>query len=230
VKCCYNLQRRLPTFDYFPWLAHVKLLGATEIQICHGRKYFMRKKWSPEETQRRVDNYIFPGPALFGLPCKIGCEGDQEIGSHLLPDLLRDLDNREMPRIISVLPPGGAEYTVTIRNTFHKPERNSDVTLWTLFARKIGARIIDDTSKQPIGLYERVALYAGAKMNFGVSSGPMSMLWWSPFPLSEWLDPEVYGPVMEKHGISVGGQVPWLLPNQRLVWQKPTMEGLLSNV
>lgn len=226
---CYDLGKRLPTYDFFCWLGHVKFLGATEVTISEGRKFFMRKKWTPEETRARLNNYILPGPALYGLPCRIGEDGDREIGSHLLADLLRDVGDSEMPRMKSVLPPKNERYTVTIRESPHKPERNSNVKLWTLFARKIGARLIQDTWREPLGLYERVALYAGADMNFGVPNGPLSLLWWTDYPVSMWCDPEIATVPFENQGIRMGEQVPWFRFNQRLVWRKPTMEALLES-
>src|SRR5262245_38840122 len=184
---CFDLQHRLPTYDFFCWLTHVKLLGATAFNIPRSRKFKMRKKWRPEETERRLANYILPGPALAGLPGAMGEEGDRTIGSHLVVDLWRDIQNNGgyMPRLKSVLPPGQIKYTVTLRQQAYKSEKNSDPDVWREFARRIDAHVFEDYSVQPIGLHQRVAIMAGARMNFGVPNGPLSLLYWTEYPLCE---------------------------------------------
>lgn len=226
---CYDLQHRLPTYDFFCWLTHVRLLGATAITISRGRKFFMRKKWRSEETEKRLAHYLLPGPALAALPCCVGEDGNREIGSHLVPDLWREIlrHDGKMPRLKSVLPPGDARYTVTIREHFHRPERNSDPQLWREFAQRIGARVFEEHDVAPVSLYERVAAYAGARMNFGVPNGPLSLLWWSRYPLCQFCDPETTARAFERQSIPLGTQVPWFLPNQRLIWEKPSMDGLM---
>jgi hypothetical protein len=227
---CYDLQHRLPTYDFFCWLTHVKLLGATAITISRGRKLFMRKKWPASETEKRLENYILPGPALAGLPCRMGEDGDREIGSHLVQKLWADIIRLggEMPRLQTVLAPGGAAYTVTIRQHWFKGQRNSDAELWRTFARRINAHVFEDFDTVRIGLYERVALMAGARMNFGVPNGPLSLLWWTPYPLCQICDPDLTARDFDRQGIAIGEQVPWFLPNQRLIWERPTMDVLMS--
>jgi hypothetical protein len=231
VIACYDLHRRLPTYDFFNWLAHVRVLGATEITFSISPKLLMRKKWPHEETHKRLANYLLPGPKLAGLPARMGDDGDREIGTHLMADLWRDVQasGKEMPRLRSIFPPKRARYTVTIRETFWQQQKNSG-PVWRKFANVIGARIIEDTSRSPIDLYTRVALYAGAEMNFGVPNGPLSMLWWTRYPMTMMCDPEVTGPDWKRQETPVGSQVPWLLPNQRLVWETPTMDSLMAQV
>jgi hypothetical protein len=226
---CYDMAliTRPTTFDFFNWLVHVKLLGATEITF---RVEPMRQsKWPIAESLKRFRNYIYPGPALADLPCRVANEGDTKIGSIQLHVLLDDVKKslRALPRLCSVLPPGGAEYTVTIRETFHNPHKNSDREMWLAFAARIGAKVIEDTTREPIGLHERVALYAGARMNFGVVNGPLALLYYTPYPFAISCDPVTSAKSFGGHNIKPGDQVPWFLPTQKLIWEKPTMEGLL---
>ena len=78
---------RPTTYDFFNWLVHVKLLGATEITF---RVEPMRQsKWPIAESLKRFRNYIWPGVALADLPCRVANEGDYKIGSvqlHLLTE------------------------------------------------------------------------------------------------------------------------------------------------
>jgi len=229
--CCYDLHRRLPTYDFFNWLTHVRVLGATQITFSTSSKLLMRKKWPRKETFDRLDNFMLPGPALAGLPARLGDDGDRVIGSHLMADLWRDVQASgvEMPRLRSVLEPvvSRSRYTVTIRDTFWEPQKNS-APVWRKFANRIGARVIDDTSRVKIGLHQRVAIYAGAEMNFGVPNGPFSMLWWTPYSMTMFCDPVLNGPDWKRQDTEIGGQVPWMLPGQRMVWATATMDRLME--
>jgi hypothetical protein len=220
---------RPTTYDFFNWLVHVKLLGATEITF---RVEPMRQsKWPIAESLKRFRNYIFPGPALAGLPARVANEGDGKIGSIQLHVLLDDLKKlgKELPRLKSVLPPDGfsARYTVTIRETFHNPHKNSDRDMWLKFADEIGAVVIEDTAREPMELFTRVGLYAGARMNFGVVNGPLALLYYTPYPFAISCDPVATAKSFGGHNIKPGDQVPWFLPNQKLIWEKPNLEGLL---
>jgi len=227
---CYNLHRRLPTFDFFNWLCHVKLLGAREITIAAQGKFIMRKKWPRHETIARLNNILLPGPKLARLPVRLGEDGDREIGSHMTRDLWDDALRLEcdIPRLVSVLPPRDVRYTVTLRDCFHRPERNSDREVWTRFAKEVGALVIDDTSRAPISLYERVALYAGARMNFGIPNGPLGLLYYTEYPFCIFVDEDINGGDFKRQGHMEGTQVPWFRNNQRLIWRKPTLDALMD--
>ncbi len=229
---CYDLHRRLPTYDFFTWLTHVKVLGASEITFSMSPKLLMRKKWPHEETYKRLENFLLPGPALAGLPARMGDDGDREIGTDFLTDeLWQDVvaAGIELPRLKSIWPPGTARYTVTIREHFWVPEKNSG-PVWRKFANAIGARIIEDTSRVPIGLYERVALYAGAEMNFGVTNGPLGLLYYTDYPFCVVADPAVTAMDWRRQGTAIGSQLPWFLPTQRIVWGEPTMDMLMAQL
>jgi len=228
---CYDLYRRLPTYDLLNWLPHVKLLGPTEITIWSGGKLMMRKKWPREETFRRLDSFILPGPRLLGLAVRLGSDGDREAGSHMWRDLWWEAQaqDRDIPRLQSVLSPRAHRFTVTLRDCLHKPERNSDRAVWTQFAKAIGALLIDDHRFAPLPLYERFAIYAGAKMNFGVVTGPLGMLYYSDVPFRLFLDPEINSIDYKRQGLDEVERLPWFRDNQRFVWGKPTFASLLQH-
>lgn len=216
--------RALSTYDFFTWLVHEHTRGATEIVFQVER--FVSTKWPVAEAKRRFENYIRPGPDLIGLPSRIGTDGDRG-GSHQVPDLMAL--GKPFKRLTSVFAPASERYTVTLRNTFHNTGKNSDQTVWREFASRIGAHVIEDTADKHIGLYERMALYAGAAMNFGVTNGPMSLCSMSPYPVTIWCDPATTAKGFGGHNIKVGEQYPYALPGQRLVWEKPTLEGLMRH-
>ena len=68
-------------------------------------------------------------------------------------------------------------------------------------------------------IHDRMALYAGAEMNFGVTNGPMGMLYLTDYPYTVF-DCLTNAKGFASHGIAVGGQIPWANDNQRLVWDK----------
>lgn len=218
----YDLSRRTTTYDYFTWQAIVQSHGADEI-VFNTASGWYTSKYPAEECKRRFENYILPGPMLSGLPARIGRDG-VDYGTHNY----RDLFGRDFRRFKSPLPPRSERYTVTLRQTERNAHRNSDVDLWRRFAKEIGAYVIEDHSVVPITLYDRMALYAGAEMNFGVTNGPMALLYFTDYPMA--MFDAQNSKSWELHGITVGGQIPWCRENQRLIWKKPTLEMLLDYV
>lgn len=234
---CFDFYRRLPTYDYFPWLWHVKLLGATEITFSMGPKLFMRHKWPREETEKRFEHYIKPGTTgLSGLPWRMGEDGNRTIGSHLYRDILRDITALPMPvRLVprfnispKVKPLADARYTVTIRRSRHKPERNSDGEMWREFARRINAFVFEEHDEHPVPFMARMATYAQAKMNFGIPNGPLFILYLTSAPLCMLSDPVTTAKDWKRQDMQVGEQVPWALPWQRIVWERQSMDALMD--
>jgi hypothetical protein len=85
--------------------------------------------------------------------------------------------------------------------------------------------VIEDWSVKPISLDERLSLYAGAQMNFGVVNGPMGLLYYTPYPMMMF-DCSSCHEAWEKHGIFPGEQLPWLMKGQSLVWEKQGLDVL----
>lgn len=226
----YDMRFMPTTYDYFNWLCHVKLLGATRI---HFRIEPMgQSKYSIAEGLKRFKNFIYPAPELFGLEKAMRNDGDGTIGSLYFNDLQADAERlrgnaKDIPRFRSVLPPSDKRFTVTIRDTFRNVHKNSDRVLWEKFAARTGAYIIDDHAKKPMELHDRIALYAGAKMNFGVVNGPLAALYYSPYPFCIHCDPIASAKSFGGHKIKSGDRAACFLPNQRWVWEKPTMDSLM---
>jgi len=229
VIALYDMTWRSTTWDFFNWLAHVKLLGATEITFRI--EPMSPAKYPPEEGRKRFENFIRFAPPLFDLPFRIGDDGDGYIGSQRLDVLLRDaaLLGCDIPRMrLEQLPRRQQHrFTVTIRETFRNAHKNSDRELWLRFAETIGATVIEDHARAYIGLYDRLRLYAGADMNFGVVQGPLAALYYSNFPFAISCDPETSRKSFTGHGVKPGDQAACFLPNQRWIWERPTMDGLM---
>lgn len=217
----YDFSVRNASFDFFTWLTHVRLLGATS--IVFGVSAFKSRKWDEAEQRRRYESIIKPGAELAGMPWREG-DGGITIGTHKLQGIL-ELKRWDFPRIVSKLPPAKHRYTVTLRKTQIKPFRNSNEQAWRQFAKEIGAYVIEDYSVKPITLEERMSLYAGAEMNFGVVNGPMGLLYFTPYPMMMF-DCTSCEFAWMKHGIKKGEQLPWAYPNQKLIWEGQGIETL----
>ncbi len=223
----FDLTKRAASFDFFTWMIHVKMMGATE--IVFGTELPNNSAWSDEEIKSRFKSIVEPAPAMLDMPFRYGDDGEH-IGSHKIRYIKALYDSGMMiPRLRSVKQPGKAKYTVTLRKATLKRHRDSDERLWRAFAERIGAVVIEDYSVKPIDLYDRFALYAGARMNYGVVNGPISTLFFTEYPVMQW-DCMNAKDGFASHSIEPGQQYPWSLPHQKLVWQRPTMGDLLRSV
>lgn len=218
---CYDLSTELLSFDFYGWLVRVKALGATSITFDTAPRPI--KPWPPEVFRERFNSIVAPGPALAGLP---SCEGIHGMrlnpGCSRLGHLVYAATTMKLPRLKSVLPPANTRYTVTLRQQSRKSAfRNSNEPAWRKFADEINALVIEDYDVKPIGLHERMALYAGAEMNFGVSNGPMVMCELSPYPCMSfaWGRGSDQLEVMRKYGMPHGSNAPWCGHNQFRFWE-----------
>jgi hypothetical protein len=155
----------------------------------------------------------------------------------------------QVAKLVGKRPP----VTITLREALHDAPRNSRTENWLRFARDLrdaGERVIflRDTSRadEPLEDFEtyptasrnlqiRLALYSQAKQNFFVSNGPVTLAMFSEVPyifLNEVLD---YADSSNKtdswtlyHGTPPGEQVPWVKPNQRIVWKPETYDNMCA--
>ena len=217
---CYDLSRELISFDFYGWLVRVKSLGATEITFDTSPQ--LVTPWSPEVVRRRFESIIAPGPALLGLPSREGSDGERlGVGCSRLGHLVKAAKLAPLPRLKSLWLPAHERYTVTLRQQKRKsPFRNSNEYAWRTFAEEIGAFVIEDYDVKPIHIYQRMAFYAGAEMNFGVSNGPMVMCSLSDYPCMVFANGRGSDQreVMRKYGMPYGTNAPWCGPEQFMLW------------
>ena len=166
----YRLSEHLASFEFFYWLVMVQADGASKIVFDISNP----KTRKLPDAPRRFHTIVEPGPALAGLGHRRG----DDVGtlnaraSQMIPWVR---SGRTFRRLRSVLPLVRCDYTVTLRRNPGAKSRNSDEISWREFARRINAVVIEDYYVQPIHLHDRVALYAGARMNYGVCNGPMAL-------------------------------------------------------
>lgn len=207
MRALYDLKQRIAGFDFFTWL--VLQRGATGISFqCKTTK---TDKFTKSEAMLRYESILKPGCALAGLDYDELGEGQfiAKGGQQELVDYCNA--GGEITRLATVLPAGSERYTITLRTTRRWPWRNSDETVWRDFAAEIGARVIPDYEVDPLHLHERMALYAGAEMNFFVTNGPVILCFLSNYPAMSF---DVQQSPLIQLGIPMGGQYPFLLPDR----------------
>lgn len=213
----YDLRTRLANFQFFNWMALVKAKGYREIVL--DPRHPKTDKWDKDEVRRRFDSIIVPGSLLGRMKVSFGNHGD-ELGDNMhhverFAEHIRGGGGFE--RFTTVRSPEKVRYTVTLRRLDRHLTRNSNETAWRTFAAAIGARVIEDWTVERIQLLQRVALYAGAEMNFFVCNGPMHLCSLTPYPMMVFGCPAAEGSLL-RIGVKPGEQLPWALPHQRLVW------------
>ena len=226
TRARYDLADKVASFQFFNWMVLAVARGATRV-IFDDRR-MRTSKWTQDQIKRRLASILVPGAALGGLPVDFG-DGGMDLASPLVEEFTSYIvAGGEYRRLRSVLPAATARYTITLRRTERRPERNSNEAAWRQFAEEIGAVVIEDWDVLPIGLLERVALYAGAEMNFFVTNGPMHLCSLTPYPMMAFGCPAATG-AFGRVGVLPGEQLPWALPNQRLIWEPDELLAIRRN-
>jgi len=226
MRALYDLSRYLTSYNFAEWLIQVEALGAT--MIVFDARLIRADKWPHPYNVRRFESICEPMPALIGLPHETwrnGANIDLRARDMVRPGggplVAFWKAGGRFKRLRSVKSPGTERYTVTLRKTQRAPGRNSDEPMWRDFAREIGARVISDYDDEPIHLHDRVALYAGAEMNFFVSNGPGILCSFTEYPCMMFNTHHAAGSLKED-GLAWGEQYPWMLGNQRSIWEEAT--------
>jgi len=232
MRALYDLGKYLASFNFAEWLVQAHANGAT--MVVFDIRGIRQDKWPLPVSRQRFYSICQPMPALIGLPQEtfdystIGATRARDLampGGRAIVDFWKWKAGRRFKRLATVKEPGKERYTVTLRKTQRAPGRNSDEAVWREFAAEIGARVIPDYEAEPIHLHDRMALYAGADMNFFVSNGPGILCSMSEYPCMMFNTMDARGSLLED-GIDDGAQYPWMLANQRAIWEKATPESL----
>ena len=230
MRALYDTARYLTSFNFYEWLIQAAALGATK--VVFDIRGIRGDKWPTEVSRRRFYSILQPGPALAGLAQETfdgathratDAKDIARPGGGELVSFIRS--GKPWRRLKSVKPAGSERYTVTLRKTQRSPGRDSDETVWREFAAEIGARVIPDYDTEPLHLHDRMALYAGAQMNFFVSNGPGVLCSLTEYPCMLFNTHHARESLLGD-GMQEGEQYPWMLPNQRAIWELATPEAL----
>lgn len=230
MRALYDCSRYLTSFNFYEWLVQAEANGAT--CVVFDIRNIRGDKWPVDVSLRRFWSICEPGPALIGLPVEV-FQGEDGRRPNAL-DVARPggeyivrfwKAGRRFKRLRSVLPARSERYTVTLRKTQRSPLRDSDESVWRDFARELDALVIPDYDVEPIHMHERMALYAGAEMNFFVSNGPGILCSMSEYPCMMFNTHHARESLLGD-GIGEGQQYPWMLQNQRAIWEQATPQTL----
>jgi len=231
MRALYDTARYLTSFNFVEWLVLAKARGATK--VVFDIRGIRGDKWPTQIARQRFWSICAPGPALAGLPHEvfdgstIGATNARDIatpGGEQITAFVKG--GGKIERLRSVKQPAAARYTVTLRKTQRSPTRDSDEGVWRQFAEEIGAVVIEDYDTAPIHLHDRMALYAGAEMNFFVSNGPGVLCSFTEYPCMLFNTHHAAGSLRTDGVGGWGSQYPWLLSNQRCIWELATIESL----
>lgn len=213
MEAVYRLIKAPANFNFVEYLVCVKTLGASEIVLDDTEGY--RKKYTPEETRIRMESIVEPACDLAGVTFRYGKakEGAIESGYGVNRVHKTFLQKGFIAKLKTVKPPVKNKATVTIRNQNRHEHRNSTQANWRQFAKEIGAAVIEDWNDKPIHLHDRMALYAGAEMNYFVSNGPASLCLYSDYPYTCVINPVEISTVSNQPK----GRFAWAVHNQRAI-------------
>lgn len=217
----YDLKHQGANFEFSMWLVLVVAKGATEIVIDKSNP--KTSKIPLNLVMQRVESILIPCCALAGMNYRFGT--DEGIVARA-PEFLDW--KKPFNRLTSVKGAADATYTVTIRKNPTAICRNSNEAAWREFAKRIGAVVIEDYAVKPIHLHDRMALYAGAKMNFGVCNGPMGLLGLTPYPMRMMVSSDSARNSQLRNKTPLNGQCHWFLENQKLVWREDNIDNLMQ--
>lgn len=223
MKACYDLSRYPCNFNFVEFLVAAATFGATHITLNDA---VIKGKYAKYETERRLKSIVEPACTLAGCTFDYGYSGGIDPGYHISAVLKAYQETGGIKKLHTVKPAAGNDYTVTIRNSDRYPQRNSG-KYWRRFAEEIGAVVIEDYGDAPIHMHDRMALYAGARMNYFVANGPMVLCFFSDYPFTAFMK-NVDRDYHARHGFHVGTQLPWCGKNQRLIWGDDSYERLIE--
>jgi len=146
--------------------------------------------------------------------------------------------------------------TITLRSYGYVPARNSNLSVWSEFARRLDPTrfsvvFVPDTAQclggnlaelqgfpvfveaaMMLGL--RMALYQRAYLNLGVNNGPMGLCWlndqtrYITFKMLSEAAPNTTPEYMEFLGFKIGESLPFATPWQQWVWQDDELDVIES--
>lgn len=214
------------SWEFFFWMVRVQAEGASKIVFDITNPKTLRL--TREDIMQRFHSILEPGPPLAGLKSRLGTDATGWRGIGMAGPFLDWYNSsKTFKRLQTVKPPVPCDYTVTLRQNKSLPKsRDSNVDAWRRFAEDIGAVLIDDYYIKPIHLHDRFALYAGAKMNFGVCNGPIATLSLTDYPMAMFVNCESARATQIRNGFPDGSKFPWMHDHQHLIWQEDTYDNL----
>lgn len=223
MNCVYDLSKYPANFNFVEFLSASVAYGADRVIFKNSKN--VRKKFGPDETAERIRSILEPCCELMGVAHEFSEGTGIDPGYHIGVTIKAYRDTGRIGKFKSQKA-GNARFTVTLRNSKRYPQRNSTPD-FERFAKEIGAAVIPDYADKRMPLAEKLALYAGAEMNYFSPNGVGAMCWASDYPYRLFM----YGVDADYHAkqeFPVGSQFPWAGNNQRVIWKSPTFDELME--
>lgn len=202
-----------------------------------------------EEIRWKAGQSVFPPKYEIGAPLYTGAlfclaaPADTPIAS--LRAVASDL--KTIDEWLAAHGAHGRVVTITLRGYRYMPARNSNLTAWSTFARRLTSEgywpvVIPDTdqvigglpaelegltvaTEAAINVRLRMALYERAWLNLGVNGGPMGLCWlnertrYITFKILTQGVPQASASYVASHGFALGKSLPFATAFQKWVWE-----------
>ena len=133
--------------------------------------------------------------------------------------------------------------TITMRESFRNPHRNSNNEAWKAFEKYLSGKgvdvmVIPECENAPLNVEHRFAWYWNADMNMGVAQGPMALCVFSdaPYITLNQNPKDTTGKaqydidrLLVKTGFPPGSQYDFPTPKQLLVWEPDSYEAIVRS-
>jgi uncharacterized Rossmann fold enzyme len=270
----YDFRTSPYSYDFMNFATAAYSAGAQGVVFVPGDRGW--SKLTPEQEQVRLAKILLPiarwfprNPIVCGSredaaelmqqypPCyPAGYSLSDPKQGHMLGKVVRSPDLHWLPPpqwaidMVAGDLAGRKPVVLTIRETFFKTQRNSNVKAWAEFGRHLiqqgyDVLVVPDTDAGYCDEWHglpayfaasddvsvRLALYMQAACNLGIANGPMMLSFLSQAPMmmfrpltpGHWeTSPEYWA---AQH-IPVGSQPRWFTPKQRIVWEADTFQSL----
>ena len=237
----YDLANHPTTFDIATWCVIAKTHGVNHVQFVYDGK-IQTVKYPETIAWRRFANILIPVTHLARMTYSMGPTDDEGSKYPFTTGYTIETYKRfgRLDKLKSVLPaPAGPYTTITLRESFRNKYRNSNVPAWMKFRKYLESRgkrviMLPECEDDPIDVLQRMALYTGAEMNLGTSSGPMAlcMLSDAPYIVNNICPTDTFDATydMEKLLRSTGYwqvQLPFANAKQLIGWEPDTYENIV---
>jgi len=242
----YDLSDMPTTFDFAVFCVIAKTLGAEEVRFVYNGEISTRK-YPEDYAWRRWANICIPTCRLVGLKYSLGplVNGFTHWYHYgCIEGLYKELNRVELLKLPESISPKDGEYvTVTLRDSIRNKWRDSDIPSWKRFIDLLrsdgwSVEVLGDCEFAPMSIEYRMSVYAGAKMNFGSSNGPMALCHFSdmPYITSNMIPRHNPGNAAERlknymahGGFPYGSQFSFRNPKTQLIqWEYDTFDNLVK--
>ncbi len=250
-------------WDFLIWLidaemTRVRLGGSPPLRVA-----FTRLETLSEKKKNFFENVYRPLLPLIGAVEDDGAIGGRHKPIYVPIDIVSRCRSGEKVPILGASQEsrdimklwlhGTQPITITLREAGHWPQRNSQLKEWLKFAGDLQRRghdviFLRDTERAsdplpgfcsaPIcshNIDRRMALYEQAKINIGVSNGPLGLALFSEVPYLYFVNQQKRDKQYIAHksewwyksnGIAPGEQWPWAKEGQHLIWKRDSYKNL----